>query len=171
MNNFSGISPLMQMSSSSRNGTFQSLQSRFVQERKQHGSKIKSSKLPILLIWFHLLYLCEIVNVERSYLKSDAESRTKSRTKVWKGQCFVFSLIYLIETNASLSCALVPWGSEGTLTLFCHLRASSSFFFLASSRREIFEVSAASSVACRIQNQSGHVWNCIGAQNLSNAPM
>lgn len=34
------------------------------------------------------------------------------------------------------------------LTLFCHLFASSSFFFLASSSWEILEVSSASSVAC-----------------------
>lgn len=34
------------------------------------------------------------------------------------------------------------------LTLFCHLFASSSFFFLASSSWEILDVSSASSVAC-----------------------
>ena len=41
------------------------------------------------------------------------------------------------------------------LTLFCHLFASSSFFFLASSSWEILEVSSASSVAYTHRHTNG----------------
>lgn len=50
----------------------------------------------------------------------------------------------LMFDSSFISLMVLSW----ILTLFCHLFASSSFFFLASSSWEILEVSSASSVAC-----------------------
>lgn len=57
----------------------------------------------------------------------------------------MYCMYFLIYTFSDIPLILEP--SLWFLTLFCHFFASSSFFFLASSSREILEVSSASSVA------------------------
>lgn len=58
----------------------------------------------------------------------------------------------LLMFDSSFICLMVL---SLILTLFCHLFASSSFFFLASSSWEILEVSSASSVAYTHRHTNG----------------
>ena len=67
-----------------------------------------------------------------------------NQVNTWYSLVLIFSTIAKINSGW-LNCTEVSRNSNRTLC--CHCSASSSFFFLASSRREIFEVRSANSVA------------------------
>lgn len=94
--------------------------------------------------WHLLLSACVLSNMRYSetwlefvYDVECSNGRRKVSPKSQLSPCHCVKSVWMVEKKCSNS----------DRTLFCHCSASSSFFFLASSSREIFEVSSANSVA------------------------